>query len=115
MDDKLNTELIRQILNRSLDNFDHSTLARLHEAHFKVMHRLQSRSKRFERFAWTADHAILHLSVLRQRTLRWTGTIFLAASLLIGIAYWQQATDDDGNNEDISILTGDLPIQYYAD
>jgi hypothetical protein len=115
MDGKLNTELIRQILNSSLDRLDQTTLTSLHDARLNAMNRFQAQSKSTVSFAWTGENAILHLSELRLGAVRWTGIIFLAASLLFGIAYWKQVTDDESNDDDISILTGDLPIQYYAD
>lgn len=52
---------------------------------------------------------------LRHRTFRRTGIFLLAATILIGVAYWQQTAGDDNNDADISILTGELPIQYYED
>lgn len=115
MNDRLNTELIKQILDGSLDDLDHSTLARLRDIHLMVMNHPQPRKKRAELLAWGRGNATLHFPALRYTTFRWTGTFLLAASILIGIAYWQQAADDDNNEADISILTGDLPIQYYAD
>jgi len=41
--------------------------------------------------------------------------MLLAASLFSGIAYWQHVMDNDTSDEDIAILTDDLPIQYYVD
>jgi hypothetical protein len=115
VDDKLNTERIKQLLNRSLDDLDRSTLVRLHDAHVKVMNHLQSRSKRMEFHACLGESATLHFAGLRHRTFRRTGIFLLAATILIGVAYWQQTAGDDNNDADISILTGELPIQYYED
>ena len=115
MNDRLNTELVKKILDGSLDDLDHSTLARLRDMHLMAMNHIQSRNKQVELLAWGRGNATLHFPSLRYRTFRWTGTLILAASILIGIACWQQAADDDNNDADISILTGDLPIQYYAD
>jgi hypothetical protein len=41
--------------------------------------------------------------------------MLLVASLFSSIAYRQQAMDSDTSDEDIAILTDDLPIQYYLE
>ena len=61
------------------------------------------------------ENATLHFAGLRHRTFRRTGIFLLDATILIGVAYWQQTAGDDNNDADISILTGELPIQYYED
>lgn len=115
MDDKLNPELVRQLLNCSLDRIDQSTLAHLRSARLRALSHYEARSGTLPLFAWSEGHAIWHASAVRQRVYYWTGAILLAASLIGGIAYWQQAMDDVSIDEEISILTDDLPIQYFVD
>ena len=57
-----------------------------------------------ELHACGGESATLHFDGLRHRTFRRTGFF-----------YWQQTAGDDNNDADISILTGELPTQYYED
>ena len=114
MDEKLDPEFIRQLLNCSLDRIDQSTLANLRSARQRALGHHEARSGTLPLFAWSDGHEIFHASAVRQRVY-WFGAILLAASLLGGIAYWQQARDDASIDEEISILTDDLPIQYFVD
>lgn len=84
---------------------------RLHDAHFKVMNHLRSRSKRMELHACGGESATLHFSGLRHRTFGRTGIILLAATICL----LEQTSGDDNNDADISILTGELPTQYCED
>lgn len=115
MDDKLNPELIRQLLNCSLERIDQSTLANLRSARLRALSHYEARSGTLPLFAWSHGHKIWHLSAHRHRVYYWIGAILFAASLFGGIAYWQQVRDDASIDEEISILTDDLPIQYFVD
>ncbi|MGA8146215.1 MAG: DUF3619 family protein [Gallionellaceae bacterium] len=115
MDDKLNPELIRQLLNCSLERIDQSTLANLRSARLRALSRYEACSGTVPLFAWSDRHEIWHTSAHRHRVYYCIGAILLAASLFGGIAYWQQVRDDASIDEEISILTDDLPIQYFVD
>ncbi|MGO8756465.1 MAG: DUF3619 family protein [Gallionellaceae bacterium] len=115
MDDKLNPELIRQLLNCSLDRIDQSTLANLRSARLRALSHYEARRGTVPLFAWSDGHEIWHALAHRHRVYYWIGAILLAASLFGGIAYWQQVRDDASIDEEISILTDDLPIQYFVD
>ncbi|MGC2459087.1 MAG: DUF3619 family protein [Gallionellaceae bacterium] len=115
MDDKLNPELIRQLLNCSLERIDQSTLANLRSARRRALSHYEARSGTLPLFTWSHGHKIWHLSAHRHRVYYWIGAILFAASLFGGIAYWQQVRDDASIDEEISILTDHLPIQYFVD
>jgi len=115
MDEKWNPEPIKQLLNRSLAQLDRPTLARLRAARMQALNRYEARSATLPLFAWAGEHVIWHAPAHRHSIHYWIGAILLAASLFGGIAYWQQAMDNDISDVDIAILTDDLPIQYYVD
>lgn len=109
MDEKWNPELIKQLLNRSLAQLDQPTLARLRAARLQALNRYETRSATLPLFTWASDNVNWHASAHRHRIYYWRGAILLAAVLFSGIAYWQQATDNDTSDVDIAILTDDLP------
>jgi hypothetical protein len=115
MNKKWNSEPVKHLLNCSLAQLDQSTLARLRSARVQALNRYEARSSTVPLFVWASEHAIWHASAHRHRIYYWAGIILLAASLFSSIAYWQQAVDNDTSDEDIAILTDDLPIQYYVE
>ena len=115
MDKKFDPEPIKQLLNRSLAQIDLTTLVRLHAARLQALNRYEARSSTLTLFAWAGEHITWHSSVPRHNIHYWIGAMLLGFSLFSGIAYWQQAMDNDTSDVDIAILTDDLPIQYYVD
>jgi hypothetical protein len=115
MDENWNPELIKQLLNRSLAQIDQPTLAGLRSARMHALNRYEARSSTLPLFAWAGEHVIWHASAHRHRIYYWIGAMLLVASLFSSIAYRQQAMDSDTSDEDIAILTDDLPIQYYLE
>jgi len=115
MDEKLNPESIRQLLNRSLAQLDQTTLDRLSAARMQALDRHEARSATLPLFAGAGEHAIWHPSAHHHSFHYWFGTLLLAVTLVCGIAYWRQAMDNDSSDVDIAILTDDLPMQYYLD
>jgi len=115
MDEKWNPEPVKQLLNRSLAQLEQPTLARLYAARLQALNRYEARSATSPLFAWDGEQVIWHTSAHRHSIHYWVGVILLAASLFGGIAYWQQAIDNDTSDVDLAILTDDLPLQYYTD
>lgn len=115
MDEKWNPEPIKQLLNCSLEQLDPATLTRLRAARIHALSRHNTHAVSSPLLAWAGEHATWHTSAYRQSIHYWIGALLLAASIFSGIAYWQQETVNDTSDEDIAILTDDLPIQYYVD
>jgi hypothetical protein len=115
MDEKWNPEPIKRLLNRSIAQLDRSTRIRLHAARTQALERHAARSAALPSWAWANVHIVGHASGHHHRIYYLIGTLLLAVCIFSGVAYWQQATDNDTADLDIAILTDDLPIQYFLD
>jgi Protein of unknown function (DUF3619) len=88
MDEQWNPEPIMQLLNRSLEEIDQSSLARLHAARLLALNSHEVRTATLPLFAWAGVHVIRHASAYHHRIYHWIGAILLAASIFNGIAYY---------------------------
>jgi len=115
MNENLNTEAIRQHLNRSSARIEQPTLARLRDARAQAMARFDARSTA-PALVWAgALPGLGHATESHQKSHFWATVLLLAALLFSGAAYWQHSADHDNSDVDIAILTGDLPIDVYVD
>ena len=115
MNKKLNTESIRQQLNRSSAQLDQSTLGRLREARAQALARYDARSTA-PVFAWVgALTGNMHTANSHRSHYYLAIAVLLAAFLYSGATYWQHAADHDNSDVDIAILTDELPIDAYVD
>jgi len=105
---------IKRMLDRSVAQIDPPTLACLRSARKQALNRYDVRSASLPLFAWADGHIISHTSTNYRWSYYWIGVILLAC-LYSGTGYWQQTMDNDSSEEDIAILTDDLPIQYFLD
>ena len=113
----LNTESVRQLLNRSSARIDPSALARLRDARTQALARYDARSTE-PAFAWaglSSTNSRHAAGSHRSHYLYWIAALLFAASLFSAVAYWKQATDHEVSDVDIAILTDDLPIEMYVD
>jgi hypothetical protein len=115
MDENWNPEPIKQLLNHSLAQLDQPTLARLRSARAQALDRYERHNVTLPLFAWVGEHTICRASAHRHSSYYRMGVLLFVVSLFSGIAYWQLTMDNDTSDEDIAILTDDLPIQYYID
>lgn len=115
MNPQLNPERIRQLLNRSTNRLDEATLTRLREARLQAMQRHAVRHESILAHAGPGHHGSWQEALQHHKLFRWIAGALLVASLLSGIAYWQHSADNDTSDEDIAILTDDLPLQVYVD
>ncbi len=100
MNEYLNTETIRQLLNRSAGQLPPKTLAGLRAAREQALLRHAPEK--------TSQH---WLNTRRQRMATAFATVLVTLSLFGGIAYyWQQQESD----VDMAILTDDMPVDVYA-
>ncbi len=103
MNENLNIDAIRQLLNRSLGQLDQPTLDRLREARVAALARAPARTSPSWR-AFTIRHAMATRFA----------TALLVVGLLGGIGYYWQQSYDNNAEADIAILTDDMPINYYV-
>ncbi len=108
---------IKQLLNRSLEQIDQSTFADLDAARTRALNCHEAcATATLPLFAWPGVHVIQHVSTRLHKICNWTGILLLAACISNGIVYyWQETMDNNASNDDIEILTGDLPIEYFLE
>lgn len=115
MNQKFHPEQVKQLLNRSLAQFDQPTLARLRDARKKALERYDAHSTA-PAFAlaslWAGHH---RASGSHHKLHFWAAAVLLVAILFSCTAYWHHTTDRDISDVDIAILTDDLPIEMYVD
>ncbi len=100
MNNYLNTDTIRQLLNRSAGQLPPSTLAGL-------------RTAREQAIARHAPGRTSHswLTTRSRRMAAAFATVLVTVSLFGGIAYYWQQQDSD---VDLAILTDEMPVDVYA-
>jgi fatty acid desaturase len=113
MNKKLNTESIRQMLNRSSARLDQPTLARLRDVRVQAMARYDARSTAPAFALAGALSGALHGA--HRSHYFWAGIVLFAALLFSSATYLQHALEHDNSDVDIAILTDDLPIDAYVD
>jgi uncharacterized protein HemX len=112
MNEHMNNDGIRQLLDRSLSQLDQSTLARLREARQHAVRRAAHSQSPAQ--AWLDTHFSRFIP-RRHATATWVAITLLIAVLLGSAGYYWQQTSDADTAVDIAILTDDLPISYYVD
>ena len=115
MNEELNTESVRQLLNRSTAQLGQPAVARLRDARALALARHDARSTA-PSFAWAGTSASSgHASNPQHKHFYWAAAVVLIACLLSGIAYWQHASEHDTSDVDIAILTDEMPVDVYVD
>jgi Protein of unknown function (DUF3619) len=117
MDVQLNSEPIKQLLNRSLEQIDQSTLAHLYAARTRALDRHEACATAIlPLFTWPGIHVIQRVLAHRQEIYNWIGILLLAACISNGIVYyWQETLNNKSSEVDIAILTDDLPVEYFLE
>jgi hypothetical protein len=105
MNNNLNTDAVRQLLNRSASELDQPVLDRLRQAREQALLR-HDPGKRHAHWADTLRYGIRHHAV---------ATVFATLVLTITVAggldyYWSDTSDVD-----IAILTDEMPVYVYID
>ncbi len=102
MNEYLDIENTRQLLNRSLGQLDQSTVAALREARERAL----SRHAAHERAQWG-------FGSVRRPAATWLATLLIVAGVFGGMAYYWQQTHDNSET-DLAILTDDMPADVYV-
>ena len=114
MNHKLNTNEIKQLLNRSVAQIDKGTLNRLESARRTALQYQQTQQTPV--LAWLTQHGLVHGHSTHNRKVFNFGIAALLALVLFGsVLYLHHAYDHDHSDIDIAILTDDLPVDMYVD
>lgn len=106
---------IVQNLDQGLGHIKQGTLYRLQSARMAALERYHRAPQPVFGLAWAGDAAfrLSHSRHLNTRNVLALGLLLLS---LIGVVYWQLAIQSSDIAEiDMSLLTGDLPINAYLD
>jgi hypothetical protein len=116
MNQQVNTESIRQLLNRSTAHLEQPALTCLRDARAQALARFDACSTA-PVFVWAGSvlPGTGHISGVQQKFHFWVTGLLLAALLLSGASFFKQITEHDNTDVDIAILTDDLPIEVYVD
>lgn len=101
---------IKQLLNSSLPHIEQPTLDRLHDIREQVLARYAARAA-----APSLVAASGFVFGTQRKSNLWVITVLLAACLVSGITYWHRGTERNVSDEDIAILTDDIPIHMYVE
>ena len=112
---QLNTESIRQLLNRSSAKLGLRTLTRLSDARTQALARYDARSTVREFSLAGVLTGSGHSTGSHRSQYYWALAVLLAAFLYSGSTYLQHVIEHDNSDVDIAILTDDLPIDAYVD
>jgi len=105
MTDYLNSDAIRQLLNRSAGQLDPSTLAGLRQAREQALLRHAP--------VGAGSQTRWHFGAWRPAAATWVATLLLAVCLFGGITYYWQQTRDS-SEIDLAILTDEMPVDVYV-
>ena len=111
----MSPQRIKQLLDSSAARLDDTTLARLGEIRTQALQHHVVQHTHALAFPGHGKHTHWHSTFQHHKLSYWVAGLLLVASILSGIAYWQQTSSTDTSDVDIAILTDDLPIQVYVD
>jgi len=114
MNEKLDSNAIRQMLNRSAARLDQPALARLREARELALARYDARQAA-PAFAWADTGSHGFTGGLRTGYYYLASAILLAAFLFSLANLGQHALEHDESEVDIAILTDEMPIDVFVD
>lgn len=115
MKNDTNTNLIKELLNRSISQIAPATLEKLRKARSNALDHQRS-TRTVPVLSWIGHHGVRHESFHMSKSMSWAVAALFAACLFSGAVYWNNYTNEHEINElDIAILTGDLPLHVYVD
>jgi len=111
----INTNLIKELLDTSASQLSPDTLDKLRIARTRALDHQRVRHS-VPVLAWLGHYTDKHDSFNMSKPMNWAVAALFVACLISGASIWQSYTSENEINElDISILTGDLPIHVYVD
>ena len=111
----INTNLIKELLNKSTLQLTPSTLESLRSARTRALEFQRSRHS-VPVLAWLGRYDGRHDSFHISKPYNWIIAALFVACLISGASYWHSRTTEHEISEvDIAILTDDLPIHALLD
>ena len=107
---KIQPQEIKQLLNSSLSRIEQPALDRLHDIRKQALARYASHAT--APALATAGDLVFYA---QRKSYHWVMTALLAACLGSAIIYWQHGTERNMGDEDIAILTDDIPVHMYVE
>lgn len=115
MKNDIDTQLIKELLNKSTSKIAPTTLGKLRGARTLALdHQRSQRS--VPGLAWLGFNGGQHHSFHKSKSMNWAVAALFVACLISGATFWHNYTTEHEICEvDVSILTDDLPIHVYLD
>lgn len=115
MINELNPGKIVQLLTKSTQQLDESTLSVLANARQNALKRQSVRAPVFTLTSASAHNSLRWADRLIPHSLQpWIAAVLLLAILFAGTSYWQHVQEQQIDETDVAILTGDLPIEVFV-
>lgn len=114
MNETLNTDTIKHLLNRSLMQMDSATLLELNKARERAL-AVHAEVINTALVSPTSGQVASHDHAAHYRLRQWGVVLLLIASLFSCVAYWQHSSEPSDDEVDIAILIDDLPVEMYAE
>lgn len=115
MSHELNPEKIVQLLTKSTQQLDNSTLSALANARRNALERQSSRVPVFTLTSGSGHSSVRWTNrLVPHSAVPWIAAGILVAILLAGTSYWQHVQEQQIDDTDVAILTSDLPIEAFV-
>jgi hypothetical protein len=115
MTNELNPEKIAQLLSKSTQQLDGATLSALANARQNALIKQSVRAPVFTLTSASAHTSLRWADRLIPHSAQpWIAAGLLVAILFAGTSYWQHVQEQQINETDVAILTGDLPIEVFV-
>jgi Protein of unknown function (DUF3619) len=115
MNNELNPEKIAQLLTKSTEQLDNSTLSDLANARRNALERQSAQIPVFTLTSASGHNSVRWTDKLIPHTaVPWIAAGLLVAILLAGTSYWQHVQEQQIDDTDVAILTSDLPIEVFV-
>ncbi|MGA8862560.1 MAG: DUF3619 family protein [Gallionella sp.] len=115
MTNELNPAKVIQLLIKSTQSLDGATLSALASARQNTLKKHSVRVPGLK-VASASEHSSVHWidRMIPHAAIPWVAAGLLVAILLGGTGYWQHVQEQQIDETDVAILTGDLPIEVYV-
>lgn len=114
MKHNINHKIISDLLNNSTKQIAPATLEKLRIARSRALEHQRTRHN-VPVLAWLGHHDGKDNAYPASRVYNWFIAILFIVVLLSGASFWHSYTEHDISDDDIAILTDDLPMHELLD